>query len=671
MFDLTTLHHNYGLKTVRTCLAKSKDEAIGIANNIGYPVALKIDSPDILHKSDVGGVCLNITNNSELRSSYEEIINSVEANCPSAHINGVLIQEMIPKGLEIIIGYTRDKVFGPTIMMGMGGIFTEAFKDVVFRALPLNKTEAGKMIEDLKFSELLLNGFRNFNAVDKSMIIDIILKVADFAKDNLDNLKSFDINPVTFFNNDYRIVDFKCILSNGDVPLTHYKPDITYIDVFFNAKKIAIVGASSLEDRIGYLILESILSSGYKGNVFCVNPKYKKIMDMEVYPSLLDIKSDIDVAVITISLKAVPDILDQCKQKGVKNVIIISAGGKETGNFAIENDIKKKAKDYSIRIIGCNCLGIFDGHSKIDTLFQPYSNMKRPGAGNISLISQSGTVGIASLELLEDYGISKFVSYGNRIDIDEGDLIKYLADDINTEVISIYIEGLEKGRKFYNSAKRASLKKPVIVYKAARSENASKAAISHTGFLSGTHNVIEGIMKQAGIIQVDNLVSFIAASKILSVYKKVKNNRVQIITNGAGAIIQAIDRIDLNKKLRLAKFSKEALQDLEEKLPAHMIIGNPIDLTGTATDEQYEISIRAAVNDKNIDLIMVFFVFQCKPITEKIANVLSKYKSLKPIICGTMGEEHTRYMGDLIENINVPVFYSIDEWVSAAEVLVI
>ena len=671
MIKLADLEKNYDLKTVKLYLAKSKKEASQYADNIGYPVALKIDSLDILHKSDIGGVYLNLSNKAEIENAYENIKGSVKANCPSASIKGVSVQEMVPEGFEMIIGYTYDKVFGPSIMIGMGGIFTEAFKDVVFRALPMGKNDAESMLKDLKFFHILLKGFRNFKAVSAELIIDVILKVSKIAADNIEALDSFDINPVTFFGNDYRVVDFKYIPLTENNSFTYEKPDTKNLDLFFNAKSIALIGASELPEKIGNIVLGNILNSGYKGKVFPVNPKYKSITGLASYPSILNIQDKVDVVIITISLKEVPKVLVQCKQKGVRNVIIISAGGKETGNFEIENEIKKTAKEYGIRIIGCNCLGVFDGYSRIDTLFQPYTNMNRPEKGSISLISQSGTVGIASLELLGSYGISKFVSYGNRIDVDEGDLIEYLANDKKTGVISIYIEGLEKGRKFYEAAKRASGKKPVVVYKASRSAQAAQAAISHTGFLSGTHNIIEGIMDQAGIIQVDNLVSLISSSKILSVYKRIKNNRVQIITNGAGATIQAMDRIDYKNKLKFAKFSKKTIQYLNQNLPAHAIVGNPVDLTGTATDEQYDIVLSAAIEDRNIDLIMVFFVFQCKPVTEKIAEILGKYKSIKPIVCGAIGEEHTRYMGSLIEDNKIPIFYSIEEWVSATEALVI
>lgn len=672
MITLKDLEENYKLKLVKSKLAKDENEAAILADEIGFPVALKIDSEDILHKSDIGGVELNLFSKEEVKKAFNKIISSSKESVPSANINGVLVQEMLLYGFELIAGYKNDPVFGPSIMIGMGGIYTEIFQDIIFRLLPVSKEDIDDMISSLKFFKILFEGYRNIQSVSKDMLIDTVYKISNMAIDLSPTVDSFDINPLFVWGDQYRVVDFKLVLSKTTNSFDEEVPDTNNIDRFFTPSSVALVGASPVSDRIGNIILDNLINHGFKGKIYPVNPKYDSILNIRTYPAISDIQDRIDVAIITVSLSEIPSILEQCKNKNISNVIIISAGGKEIGNFELEEKIKKTASDYKIRIIGCNCLGIFDGFTRIDTLFQPYENMRRPKDGSISFITQSGTVGIILLELLGNYGLGKFISYGNRIDIDEGDLIKYLADDPKTRVIAVYIEGLEKGKKFFNSVKEASKKKPVVVYKAGRSPRASEATTSHTGFLSGTHSVIKGAMDQANAISVDSIEGLMASAKILSIYPRARGNRAIIITNGAGVAVQSIDRIIEKDKIKLAELSASSRKILKNELPGHVVIGNPIDLTGTATDKEYETVIKTIIQDSNVDIILVWFVFQCKPITPNIASILKNLylsNNMKPIICGTMGENHTHLMGGLIEKENLAVFYSIEEWISAAEAI--
>lgn len=666
MINLFDLESNYNIRIANSCLAKNKSEAIYKARNFNFPLVIKIESPDILHKTDIGGVALNINNINELGNAYDLVLGSVKKKKPEAKIKGVIIQEMLPEGFELIIGYNKDPVFGPVIMLGMGGIFTEVFKDVVFRLLPITKRDAYKMLDDLRFYQLLFKGFRNIEKVSRDMLAELIMKVSNLAMELDVNITSFDLNPVIVWGKDYRVVDFKVVSGNEKGKIEKQNFNINNLEKFFNASSIALIGASDSKGKISGIVLDSLLRSGYKGKIHPINPKYGNVMGLKAYKTLLDIPDNIELVVITISLTRIPDILEQCRKKNISNVIIISAGGKEIGNHKTENRIKEIALNNSIRIIGCNCLGVFDSISRIDTLFQPYEHLERPGNGSISLISQSGTVGIASLELLGSFGINKFISYGNRIDVDEGDLIEFLAKDSSTEVIAVYIEGLERGRKFFKAVKKASKEKPVIIYKAGRTPQASKAVLSHTGALAGTHNLIKGVLDQAGALQVDSIEGLLASAKTLSVYPRISKNRSIIITNGAGTVIQSIDKIIEQGKLRLAELSKESISSLRLIFPEHVIIGNPIDLTGTATDEQYETALRVAVEDKNVDIIMAWFVFQCKPITEKISLILKKYSRIKPIICGAMGTGYTYRISKLIEKEKVPIFFSVDDWVTAA-----
>ena len=576
---------------------------------------------------------------------------------------------MVKEGIEAIVGYEDHEVFGPSILFGIGGIFTELFQDISFRLLPIKKKDAIAMVKDLKFSHMIEKGYRNIPACSLDMIAELLLAVGDMALDLQEKVSSFDINPVVLYADDYRVIDFKAALKKDKTEKKENRIFTKDIDKFFNAQSVALIGASEVGSKIGTLIMDSLKNHGYRGKIYPINPKYGTVMGLPAHKSILEIEDDIDLLLISISLERIPDILQEADKKNIRNVIIISAGGKEIGNKEIEDKIKKTAQVLGVRIMGCNCLGVFNGYTRLDTLFTPNACMARPPAGPISFITQSGTVGISFLELLGDYGMAKFASYGNRIDVDEADLITYLSEDDKTSVISMYIEGLEKGRKFYESARSASKKKPILVYKAGRSPEASKAASSHTGFLSGTYSLIKGAMDQANIISVDNFESLLASAKALSVYGRGHGNRVMTVTNGAGAMIQALDRIGSKNKLVLAELSQKTKDSLQVSLPLHATIANPIDISGSSLDEHYEQCIGASIEDKNVDILIVWFVFQVKTITEGMAQILEKYFRLnqKPILCGAFGKGHTWEMGGLIEQKGIPIYYSIEETISAAE----
>lgn len=668
MIKFSELGTKYKLKTVKACQVTSKEDALKYAVSIGYPVALKIESPDILHKSDIGAVKLNLKDGEQLSFAYDDILSSVKKNFPDARIDGMSVQEMLPEGFEIIIGYTNDKVFGPCIMAGMGGIFTEAVKDISFRTLPITKHDAESMIKELKLSNILLKGFRHIKSVPVDTISEVLLKTSILAQENMDSIESFDINPAIFYGNDYRIVDFKFLPKETEDIMSAEEPNIENIDTFFKAASIAVVGASPVENKLGFTIVKNLITNGYKGRIYPVNPKYNIIQGLKSYPDIASITDKVELVIVLISLNDVVNILSQCNAKGIKNVVIISAGGKEIGNADLEYKIKDTANNYGIRIIGCNCIGVYDANTKVDSMFFSYQNMRRPKPGNICLMSQSGTVGLCAIDILPE--LSKFASYGNRIDVDEADLIKYFSSLRDTKVISVYIEGLLKGRKFFNALKKVTPDIPVVVYKAGRSDTASKAAVSHTGFLSGTHNMISGILNQAKAFQVDSFEALLSASRSLSRYKRVNSNNTLMITNGAGVTIQAIDRIETKKILNLATLSDTTIKKLRESLGNNVSLANPVDLTGTGTGPDYEAAIAAACADKNVDIIMLYIVFQVSTVNEDIIDVITKHASIKPLIFCAIGADHTEYMKELLEKRGVPAFSTIEEWVSAAEALV-
>ena len=664
---------DYGIKVPPYALVTTPGEAEKKATEIGFPLVAKVVSPEILHKTDVKGVKVGIKSGSEAEAVFSEMYDRLSKQY---QIKGILLEKMVPPGIEIIIGLQNDAQFGPVLMVGLGGILTEVFQDVSFRVLPINENDAEEMLKDLKGSKLL-KGFRGSEAIDIGVLKDALLNIGRLGIDLAPYFESVDFNPVILYPRDYCVVDAKIILRdsiNSDI-ISMAKPNSTYMDLFFNAKSIALIGASPEVGKIGNSVLESLVKHEYKGKVYPVNAKgYPEILGIKSYKNLEDISDPIELVVVTVDLRFVPDLLRTSGAKGIHNMVIISGGGKELGGerATIEQQIKELSSSLGIRIIGPNCIGVFNGDNRLDCAFQGHQRMLRPKKGDVAFLSQSGTVGIAFMETADSFGMSKMISYGNRSDVDEADMIWYLSEDPETKVLGLYVEGLGDGRKFINAAKDVikNRKKPIVVFKNGRSSRGAKQAASHTGSLGGTYKVVKGAFDQAGIISVDSYEELTGSLKALTWQPVPSGNRVAMVTNGAGPIIAAIDQFD-RLGLQLAEITEETKQKLKDHYPPTYVIGNPCDVTGSANTSDYSFAIQAFLDDPNVDIVMPWFVFQDDPLEENIVDVLGGFQKLmkKPILVGAMGGPFTKKISREIEDRNVPVYDSVTTWVSAASTL--
>lgn len=662
----------YGVKVPPYALATSKAEAESKSKQIGFPLVAKIVSPEILHKTDVKGVKVGIQNEAQAKEAFSDMHGRLSKQYKT--VKGVLLEKMVPSGAELIVGLQNDPQFGPIIMAGIGGIYTEVFKDVAFRVLPITKEDALSMIEDLK-GKKILEGFRGAAPVSKDMIANALVSIGNLGTDMATYYESIDFNPVIFYEKDYYVVDAKIILrQQADAnAISKAQPDSTSMDLFFNPKSVALIGASPEVGKVGNSVLESL--KRYKGKIFPVNAKgYSEIMGIKAYKSIDDIPENVDLVVVTVDLKFVPELLKQAAKKGNHNFVVISGGGKELGGerAAIEAEVKRLSQELKIRIIGPNCIGMFNGANRLDCAFQGEKRMLRPKDGNVAFLSQSGTVGIAFMETADAFGMSKMISYGNRSDVDEADMIWYLAQDPNTKVVGLYVEGLGDGRKFMNTAKKVikEKNKPIVVFKNGRSARGAKQAASHTGSLGGSFGVVKGALEQAGIVSVDSYEELTSALKALNWQPTPKGTRVALVTNGAGPIIAAIDNFE-RLGLQVAELSEQTKKAFKEHYPATYVIGNPCDITGSANADDYRFAIQAFMDDPNVDIIMPWFVFQDDPLEETIVDILASFQKQKkkPLLVGAMGGPFTEDISKRIEDANVPVYHSVVEWVTAAGAL--
>jgi 3-hydroxypropionyl-CoA synthetase (ADP-forming) len=660
----------YEIKVPRYALVTDVNESVKKADELGYPLVAKIVSPEILHKTDVRGIRVGLSSETEVSQTFNDMYSRL---AKQYEVKGVLLEKMVPQGTELIVGLQNDSQFGPVIMVGLGGIYTEIFKDVVFRMLPITNADATNMIEDLRGKQIL-KGFRGAEPIDIEMLSDALVKIGSLGTDMAAYYESIDFNPVIVYPNNYHVVDAKIILNEKPNPLAISKslPDSSYMDLFFNARSVALIGASPEAGKVGNSVLESLVKHDYKGKVFPVNAKgYSEIMGIKAYRNLDEISEPIDIVIVTIDLKYVPDLLKICGKKGIHNMVIISGGGKELGGERadIEQQIKELSRELKIRIIGPNCIGIFNGENRLDCAFQGHHRMLRPRNGEVSFLSQSGTVGIAFMETSDAFGMSKMISYGNRSDVDEADMIWYLSEDPQTKVIGLYVEGLGDGRKFINTAKNVIREryKPIVVFKNGRTDRGAKQAASHTGSLGGSYNVVKGAFDQTGIISVDSYEELTGSLKALTWQPIPTGNRVAMVTNGAGPIIAAIDHFE-RLGLQLAQIGEQTIKSFKEHYPATYVIGNPCDITGSANSADYKFAIQAFMDDENVDIIMPWFVFQDDPLEETIVDVLASFQKQKrkPILVGAMGGPFTQKICKRIEDSNVPTYQSVISWVTAA-----
>jgi 3-hydroxypropionyl-CoA synthetase (ADP-forming) len=661
----------YGVKVPPYELATSENEAESKSEQLGFPLVAKIVSPQILHKTDVQGIIFGLQDQAQAREAF---VNMHGRLSKQYDVKGVLLEKMVPSGAELIVGLQNDPQFGPIIMAGIGGIYTEILKDVVFRVLPITEADALSMIEELK-GKKILEGFRGLAPVRKEVIAAALAKIGDLGTDMAPYYESIDFNPVIFYERDYYVVDAKIILREHPDrnAISRAQPDSTNMDLFFNPKSVALIGASPETGKVGNSVLESL--KRYPGKVFPVNAKgYPEIMGIGAYRSLDEIPGKPDLVVVTVDLKFVPDLLTQAAKKGTHNFVVISGGGKELGGerAAIEAEIKRLSRGLGIRIIGPNCIGIFNGANRLDCAFQGEKRMVRPKNGNVAFLSQSGTIGIAFMETADAFGLSKMISYGNRADVDEADMIWYLSEESQTRVIGLYVEGLGDGRKLMNTAKRviAERRKPIVIFKNGRTAFGAKQAASHTGSLGGSFGVAKGAMEQAGIISVDSYEELTSALKALSWQPTPTGSRVGLVTNGAGPVITAIDNFE-RLGLQVAQLSEHTHQAFKKHYPPTYVIGNPCDITGSANADDYRFAIQAFMDDLNVDILMPWFVFQDDPLEETIVDVLASFqkRSRKPIVIGAMGGPFTMEISKRIENAGVPVYHSVLEWVAAAGAL--
>ncbi len=438
---------------------------------------------------------------------------------------------------------------------------------------------------------------------------------------------------------------------------------------FFNPSSVAVIGASHKKGKIGHTIFNNFSNGTFSGKIYAVNQDSTPIDDNRVYQSVKDIPGNVDLAVIATPAKTVPSILKECVEKNVKSAIVISSGFSETGKdgSALEEECKGILKGSGMRVMGPNGLGVYNSSNGVDTMFLPEEKMGRPKKGGISIISQSGAIGASMLDWLSEQsiGVSKFVSYGNAMDVNELDILEYLSEDDSTKVIVAYMEGIKcDGKRFIKTVKKISRRKPVIVLKSGKTDVGKEAASSHTGSLAGHSEVYSAAFKQAGMIETDNWIEMFDMAQAFACQPLPRGNKLLIVTNGGGFGVLAADEA-ARSGVVLKNPSKGMKDILKDELPGYASLKNPIDIMGDADSERYERVIKEGL--KEYDGVLVIVVFQTVSMDDGIIRKLSDIseKSDKPIFLCAAGGKYTSEMSKKMRDSGIPVYVNPERAVNA------
>ncbi|MEM2105240.1 MAG: CoA-binding protein [Candidatus Bathyarchaeia archaeon] len=468
---------------------------------------------------------------------------------------------------------------------------------------------------------------------------------------------------------------------------------IKQLDAFFNPRSVAVVGATKRINKAGHVIFKNFVENKkrgvFKGEIFPVNPNEDSILGFQCYPSVLDIPGILDLVVIVVPAQIVPQIMEESASKGVKTVVIISSGFAEIGNRELENKVVEIAKKAGIRVLGPNCLGVYDPRTGVDMLFLPETRVlttgeeviatPRPMPGNIAIVTQSGAFGVAAIDYLtgRQIGLSKFVSFGNKCDVDEAEMLNYLLHDKETKVILLYVEDIKSGRLFIEAAKKITKKKPIVALKAGRTEAGARAAASHTGAIAGADNIYDAAFVQTGILRTRDMEEFFDVGKALAMQPPAAGNNVGVITDAGGPGIMAVDECEL-LGLSVKRFSEETIQKFEKlkaegKMPKFATNLNPVDLTGSVTSEMFELAAEILFQDPQIHGIILLGLHHTPTLQEdyidRVAKVAARYE--KPIVACDIGEtEMALYTRFRFDKLGIPAYASPEDAARAMNALV-
>jgi acyl-CoA synthetase (NDP forming) len=647
----------YGIAVPQEGLATSSEEAVTLAHDIGFPVVMKIVSPDILHKTEAGGVLVGLSTPDAVAEGYDAIVSNAKAYDESAAITGVQVQQMLGSGEEVLIGAVTDPTFGPVMTFGLGGVLVEVLRDVTFRLAPTSAEEARDMVEGIQAAEVL-RGVRGRPGVDRDALAAMIERVSQLVTD-FPEISEVDLNPVLATPEGATAVDARFVLSfveEDEKPVKYSDEDIlATMTKLMRPRGIAVIGASDSAGKIGNSVMRNLVDGGFEGGIYPVNPKADTILGKQAYADISDLPDDgIDVAVFAIPAKFVPSTLAAVGDKGIGAAVLIPSGFSETGDVELQKELVKAGREHNVRFVGPNIYGVYYTPGKMSAAFTTPYDVQGP----VALASQSGGIGMGILGFSRStkLGVSAIVGLGNKADIDEDDLLTFFEHDEATQCVALHMEDLKDGRAFVEVAQRVSQKKPIVVLKAGATAAGSKAAASHTAALAGDDKVYGDILRQAGVVRARGLSEMLQFARCLPILPTPKGENVVIITGAGGSGVLLSDACS-NNGLDLMEMPADLNDAFMKFIPPFGAAGNPVDITGGEPPETYRNTVALGLDDDRIhSLVLGYWHTIITPpmvFAEVVADVVGEYRDRgieKPVVASLAGdvevEEASQYLFD-------------------------
>ena len=652
----------YGIDVPKEGVVSSATEASKLAGSMGFPVVMKIVSPDILHKTEAGGVIVGVKNADDAATAYETIIANARKYKADARIVGVQVQQMIKGGTEVIVGAITDDSFGKLVAFGLGGVLVEVLKDVTFRLAPASQEDAASMLDGIQAAEML-KGVRGGDPVNREALQSTIVRVSQLVSD-FPEIAELDLNPV-FASKDGAIAADVRIVVNFSPKPARFRPEekdvVTSMNRIMKPKAVAVVGASNEAGKIGNSVMKNLINGGYKGEIYPINPKDAEVMGIKAYKSVKDVPGEIDTAVFAVPAKFVASALKECGEKKIAGAILIPSGFGETGNIEGQEELQRIGREYNIRLMGPNIYGFYYTPSNLCATFCTAYDVK----GSTALSSQSGGIGMAIIGFSRSakMGVSAIVGLGNKSDIDEDDLLLFFEQDDNTNVIAQHAEDLKDGRAFAEVAKRVSKKKPVIMLKAGRTAMGAAAASSHTGALAGNDKIYEDVLRQSGVIRARSLRQMLELSRGVPILPTPKGENVVIITGAGGSGVLLSDAC-VDNGLKLLKPMPDDLDAAFRKfIPPFGAAGNPVDITGGEPPITYVNTVKLGLEDDRVHALILGYwhtivtppmVFAKNMV--QIVNEMKEKGKVKPVVASLAGDVEVEEAAQYLYENGIPAY---------------
>ncbi|WP_332450496.1 acetate--CoA ligase family protein [Methanoculleus sp.] len=639
-------------------LATSASDAQAAAERIGYPVVMKIVSPQIVHKSDAGGVITGVESPEEAEEAYHTILKNAAAHAPEATIAGIIVEKQMPAGLEVLIGGKTDPSFGKVITFGLGGKLVELLEDVSIRVLPVDGDDIRAMIREIE-GYRLIQGYRGEPPKDEEALVRIIAKMARlFIEDP--RIREFDLNPVILYEEGASVVDARIIV--GDTAVSgaarlslRAPPDL------LSPSSIAVIGASASPNKVGYSVLRNLLS--FPGDLYPVNPARAELFGRKAYPSVKDIPAPVDWAVVAVPARLVPEVMAECGEKGVRLAIIVTAGFREIGGAgtALEEEVMRVARRYGVRVIGPNCLGVMMPHMGINATFDPVS----PRAGDVAFISQSGAVitTVVDWSLPEEFGFSSVISVGNQADLGFEDYLRFAEQDEKTRSITLYVEEIQDGRGFMQIVRDVAGRKPVVAVKSGSSRKGRAAASSHTGSLAGSYDVYVAALRQAGVIVARSLRDAFNLAELLASEGYPQGKRAIAVTSAGGFAVLASDYAEAHG-VDMVDLPDEVLRELNAFLPPFWNHANPMDILGDADATRFAALFDVLIRHQEFwDIVFVIAVPTTLVDPAHVANEIVRLsRNTEKMVVGCMlGGDSIRSGLHILRGCRIPNFEELED----------